>query len=83
MAKISRLISLITVCFSSKKEVVSSVKKLLMMIKIAINITKTIIKDQTSTVHLRAKYHILSFGVQHSFDKVLNTTILQHIYLTS
>ena len=50
MAKISRLISLITVCFSSKKGVVSSVKKLMMMIKIAINITKTIIKDQTSTV---------------------------------
>ena len=50
MAKISRLISLITVCFSSKKEVVNSVKKLLMMIKIAINIIKTTIKDQASTL---------------------------------
>ena len=46
----SRLISLITVCFSNKKEVVSSVKKQLMiMITIAINITKTTVNYLTNT----------------------------------
>ena len=57
----NRLISLITVCFSSKKEVVSSVKKLLMMmmITIAINITKTVIKDQTSI--LKSKISLTLF----------------------